>query len=356
MVTNIINSPNTRGLIAKQNRNGGALPKKIAILYTDAKREYCSTDEEFQTIDGSYEEALLFEPYFQKLKIQTVYIQADINMTKKLQKHKPDMALNLVTTVKGYDYLGATVPATLELLEIPYTGTNILGFSLGCNKYLMHALMSQHGIPVPRFQLMSSKVTPLDPTLRFPLILKLNEEHSNIEIKPESVVENESELRKRLRYLLKTYDQDVLVSEFIDGREFAAFLFQSYNRKVYTVERVIHLPGNPKHQFMDYNLVWNVSLEEYESILKKVKYHDPVLDAFVKKAFGVMRMDDYGKFDIRMDVKGNYYFIDANANCHFAPPESTCDCEISHVLPMYGVPFKMLLKRLLQNTMREWGY
>ena len=35
------------------------------------------------------------------------------------------------------------------------------------------------------------------------------------------------------------------VSEFIDGREFAAFLFQSYNRKVYTVERVINLPGNP---------------------------------------------------------------------------------------------------------------
>ncbi len=67
-------------------------------------------------------------------------------------------------------------------------------------------------------------------------------------------------------------------------------------------------------------------------------------------------MDDYGKFDIRMDVKCNYYFIDANANCHFAPPESFCDCEISHVLPMYGVPFKMLLKRLLQNTMREWGY
>ncbi|MFZ2199823.1 MAG: hypothetical protein WAV40_03480 [Microgenomates group bacterium] len=356
MVTNIVNSPNTRSLIAKANRAGGKLPRKIAILYTDAKREYCSTDEEFQTIDGSYEEALLFDPYFVKLGVKTVYIKADAHMTERLKKEKPDMALNLVTTVKGYDYLGATVPAALELLEIPYTGTNILGFSLGCNKYLMHALLSQHGIPVPRFQLMSTKTTPLDPTLRFPLILKLNEEHSNIEIKQESVVENEEQLRKRLRYLLRTYQQDVLVSEFIDGREFAAFLFQSYNQKVYTVERVINLPGNPKHQFMDYNLVWNVSVAEYDAILKKVKYHDPILDAFIKKAFKVMRMDDYGKFDIRMDVKGNYYIIDANANCHFAPPESFCDCEISHVLPMYGVPFKMLLKRLLQNTMREWGY
>ena len=250
MVTNIVNSPNTRGQIAKQNRSGGALPKKIAILYTDAKREYCSTDEEFQTIDGSYEEALLFDPYFKKLGVKTVYIKADARMTEHLKKEKPDMALNLVTTVIGYDYSGATVPAALELLEIPYTGTHLLGFSLGCNKYLMHALLSQHGVPVPRFQLMSSRTTPLDPTLRFPLILKLNEEHSNIEIKQESVVENEEALRKRLRYLLRTYQQDVLVSEFIDGREFASFLFQSYNRQVYTVERVINMPGN-KHQCID---------------------------------------------------------------------------------------------------------
>ena len=356
MVTNIVNSPSTRGLIAKQNHNGGKLPKKVAVLYTDAKREYCSTDEEFQTIDGSYEEALMFEPYLKKLGVETCYIQADVNMTKHLQKEKPDLALNLVTTVKGYDYLGATVPGTLELLEIPYTGTNILGFSLGCNKYLIHALLAQHCIPVPRFQLMTSNKTPLDPSLRFPLILKLNEEHSNVEIKQESVVENEVQLRRRLRYLLKTYEQDVLVSEFIDGREFAGFLYHSYNRKVYNIERVINLPGHPKYQFMDYHLVWDTEGKEYEDRLRRQKYHDPLLDAYVKKAFRVMRMDVYGKFDIRMDRKGNYYFIDANANCHFAPPESPCDCEISNVMLMYGIPFKILLKRLLQNTMREWGY
>jgi hypothetical protein len=67
-------------------------------------------------------------------------------------------------------------------------------------------------------------------------------------------------------------------------------------------------------------------------------------------------MDDYGKFDIRMDRMGNYYIIDANANCYFAPPESKDDPEITMTMKMYGVPFKVLLKRLIQNTMREWGY
>lgn len=351
----IVNSPNTRSLIAKHNHNGGKLPKKVAILYTDARREYYYTEEEFYTVDGSDEEAKAFGPTIESLGVKVCYIKGDANMAKNLQKEKPDMAINLVTTVKGYDYLGATVPATLELLEIPYTGANILGFSLGCNKYLIHALLEQHGIPVPKFQLMTNIKSPLDPSLKFPLILKLNEEHSNVEIKRESVVENEKELRKRLKYLLNKYEQDVLVSEFIDGREFAAFTFQSFNKKVYAVERKIHLPNNETgHEFLDYDLCWMYTPEEYKKYLKYEKYHDPLLDALVKKAFVITKMDDYGKFDIRMDRMGKYYFIDANANCHFGPP--SWECEMTNTLKSYGVPFKTLIKRMLQNTMREWGY
>jgi hypothetical protein len=55
-----------------------------------------------------------------------------------------------------------------------------------------------------------------------------------------------------------------------------------------------------------------------------------------------------------MDRIGNYYFIDANANCHFAPPDEGCD--FTQAMQMHGVPFTLLLKRMMQNTMREWGY
>jgi D-alanine-D-alanine ligase len=353
----IVNLPHTRPLIAKNNHNGGKLPKKIAILYTEENREDFYTDEQFWTVDGSRNEAMALEPYFKKLGIKTCYIAGNANMAKKLQKENPDMALNLVTTVKGYDYLGATVPSTLELLGIPYTGASILGFAIGCNKHLIYTLLSTHGITVPPFQLMTSARTPLDPTLKFPLILKLNEEHSNVEITRESVVENETQLRKRLRYLLNKYEQDVLVSEFIDGREFAAFIFQAFNKKIYTIERQIHLSNNStKHEFLDYDLCWaDPEDKNYtEKNLKYVKYKDPLLDNLVRKAYSITNMASYGKFDIRMDHLGKYYFIDANANCHFGPPEWYC--EMTKTLETYGIPFTTLLKRLLQNTMREWGY
>lgn len=354
MNTSILNLPHTRPLIAKSNHNGGALPKKVAILYTEEKRENFYSDEQFWTVDGSKQEAMAFEPYFKKLGIKTCYIAGNASMAKKLQKEKPDLAINLVTTVKGYDYLGATVPSTLELLEIPYTGASILGFAIGCNKHLIYELLSSHGINVPPFQLMTSAKTPLNPTLKYPLILKLNEEHSNVEVTRKSVVENEVELRRQLRYLINKYDQDVLVSEFIDGREFAVFIFQALNKKVYVIEREIHLRNNKSsHEFLDFDLCWGDDSYDPKH-LNYVKYHDTLLNEIIKKAYVVTKMASYGKFDIRMDMNGKYYVIDANANCHFGPPEWLC--EMTLTMGKYGVPFTTLLKRLLQNTMREWGY
>lgn len=354
MESKIVNLPHTRPIIARQNKDGGKLPKKVAILYTYEKRDDFYTDEQFWTVDGSREEAMAFEPYFKKLGIKTCYIAGNASMARKLQKEKPDMAINLVTTVKGYDYLGTSVPSTLELLEIPYTGASILGFAIGCNKHLIYQLLSAHGISVPPYQLMTSPRTPLDPSLKFPLIVKLNEEHSNVEITRKSVVENEVDLRRQLRYLMSKYEQDVLVSEFIDGREFATFIFQALNKKVYAIEREIHLPNNDtKHEFLDYDLCWSDGAADPKH-LNYIKYHDPALNELIKKAYEIAKMASYGKFDVRMDKNGKYYIIDANANCHFGPPEWLC--EMTLTMQKYGVPFTTLLKRLLQNTMREWGY
>ena len=355
MVSSLINLPHNRPLIAKANRNHHMLPRKVAILYSDAKRKYFPTEEEYLTEKGTLADAEAFFPYLNQLGVKAVAIPGNRDLAKNLSREKPQMVINTVATVKGYDYVAASVPAALELLEIPYTGATIEGFLLGANKFLINALMRQCGIPVPRFQLFSSVDASIDKQLRYPLILKLNGEHSNVEITREAVVENDKQLRRRLKYLLGKYKQNVLVSEFIDGREFAAFWWQPGNR-VYVVERKIKLPGNKtKHQFMDYDLAWHPGKTEadYAPYLRYQSYRDPRLSALVKRAAVVVKMEDYGKFDIRLDKTGNYYFIDANANCYLAPPEM--ECELSRTLKDNGVGFAQALKQLMENTMREWG-
>ncbi|KKU09479.1 MAG: hypothetical protein UX14_C0045G0011 [Parcubacteria group bacterium GW2011_GWF1_45_5] len=62
-------------------------------------------------------------------------------------------------------------------------------------------------------------------------------------------------------------------------------------------------------------------------------------------------MSDYGKFDIRIDQSGRYYFIDSNSNPAFGPKE--LDIAIANILGLYNISFPEILKRLLLNTMRD---
>ena len=69
----------------------------------------------------------------------------------------------------------------------------------------------------------------------------------------------------------------------------------------------------------------------------------------MKKAFEVLKMEDYAKLDIRMDSSGRYYFIDPNANPAFGPKESFC--ALGTIMDLYGIDFNQILRRLAINTL-----
>jgi D-alanine-D-alanine ligase len=235
----------------------------------------------------------------------------------------------------------------LELLDIPYTGADILGLSLDTNKFLIKKLLQQNGIPVPYYQLFNTPDDFLDPILRFPLISKLNAIHGAVEITKEAVSENEKQLRKRLRYLIRTYKQPVLVEEFISGRELTAIVLHDKKKKVYLAEKVFSHPDEP-YVFLTFEDQW---LSEAHSAFHYAKYQDPLLVEYVKKAFNVSKMADYAKFDIRLDQSGRYFFIDSNCNPALAPKEQ--DVAISVILDMYGIAFSQILKQIILNTVRD---
>ena len=87
------------------------------------------------------------------------------------------MLLNLVNSVNGKENLAAAIPGVLELLDIPYTGAGMLGMALDTNKFFIKELLQRNGLPVPIFQLFTSPATIWIPTLRFPVISRLNAIH-----------------------------------------------------------------------------------------------------------------------------------------------------------------------------------
>lgn len=323
------------------------LPKKVGIIYSDVKREYFPTEEQYITEKDADEDARLIGRYLETLGITVFLYPGNANLPMQLYQDHPDMVINLVDSIKGDEGIASSIPGVLELLDVPYTGADILGLALDTNKFLVKKLLEQNGIPVPRYQLFNTPRDYLDPSMRFPLISKLNAIHGAVEITEDAVSENEKHLKSRLSFLISTYKQPVLVEEFIVGREITAILLEGMNKKVYMAEKVFHHPGK-KYTYTTFRDQW---LTEQGAAFRYKRYHDPILREYVKKAFDVAKMYDYAKFDVRLDQSGRYFFIDTNCNPAFGPKE--LDVALSVILDMYGISFYEILKRLLLNTVRD---
>lgn len=323
---------------------------RVAILYSDAKREYFATEEHYLTEAEVFDRVKLIVPYLEKMGARVITLPGNTNLGDELRKLNPGFVLNLVDSVRGDETLAPSAPGLLELLDLSYTGSGILGMSINYNKFLTKKLMEQRGLPVPRYQLMNTPMDPINPLLRYPLISKLNHIHGSVEIDDTAVAENERQLRERLKHLMTIYKDDVLVEEFIVGRELAAIVFEGTKRKVYVGEKVFRDSETP-YKLASFDAVWKEDGVPSSQWTYHYEKYEPgeQLKEDIKKAFEVLKMEDYAKFDIRLDQSGRYYFIDPNANPAFGPKESFC--ALGTIMDLYGIDFNEILKRLAINTL-----
>lgn len=324
------------------------LPKKVGIIYSEVKREYFPTEAQYLTEADAEHDAQVIAGYLNKMGTETTLLPGDDNILDTLKKTKPEMVFQLVDSVKGYEYLSSAIPGVLEMLDIPYTGADVLGLSLCYNKFLVKQLLQQAGVPVPNNQLFITPNDVMNTQIRFPLISKLNEIHGAVEITNDSISENEKHLRDRLKFLISTYKQPVLVEEFIAGREITAIVLEGLNTKVYMAEKKFDHPEE-KYNFVTFEYQWLDT--DLQHSFHYERYQDDNLKELVKKAFDLTKMSDYGKFDIRLDNSGRYYFVDANPNSFLGPKEN--NSALGNILEsLYGVNFTEILRRMMLNTVK----
>ncbi len=149
---------------------------------------------------------------------RVTFLEGDVTLYDNVRKVKPDICFNICEGHFG-DAREAQVPAILEMLRIPYTGSRVLNLALTLDKPMTKRVLAYHSLPTPPFQTFERITETLDPDMKFPLFVKPSREGPGMGISAESIVHNEQELRKQLRRLFERYDQPVLVERFIDGRE-----------------------------------------------------------------------------------------------------------------------------------------
>lgn len=149
---------------------------------------------------------------------RVTFLEGDVSLFDSLREVKPDICFNICEGHFG-DSREAQVPAILEMLRIPYTGSRVLTLALALDKPMTKRVLAYHGLPTPDFQVFERWDEPLDTGIKFPLFVKPSREGTGMGVTADSIVHDESELRVQLRRVLGRYDQPALVERFIEGRE-----------------------------------------------------------------------------------------------------------------------------------------
>ena len=136
----------------------------------------------------------------------------------QLRDDRPDICFNICEGHFG-DGREAQVPALLEMLQLPYTGSRVLSLAIALDKPMTKRVLMWHDLPTPAFQSFEASNEPLDSDMVFPLFVKPAREGTGMGVSAKSIVRGEPELREQLDYIINHYHQTALVERFIAGRE-----------------------------------------------------------------------------------------------------------------------------------------
>jgi D-alanine-D-alanine ligase len=149
---------------------------------------------------------------------RVTFLEGDAGLYDRLREVRPDICFNICEGHFG-DSREAQVPAILEMLRIPYTGSKVLTLALALDKPMTKRVLAFHGLPTPPFQVFERPDEVLDPDLVFPLFVKPTRQGTGMGISAQSIVHDEPQLGAQVQRLLGAYQEPVLVERFIAGRD-----------------------------------------------------------------------------------------------------------------------------------------
>lgn len=153
------------------------------------------------------------------------------------------MADIVFIALHGADGENGKVQAAFDLMGIKYTGSESLPCALAMDKGLAKQFMSRHGVPVPNGYVVSKEGmddNAVFDKIHFPCIVKPSNGGSSVGV---SIVEEPEKYQEALD-LAFSYEDEVVVEDFIKGREFAVGVLDGVALPVIEIA--------PKEGFYDY--------------------------------------------------------------------------------------------------------
>jgi D-alanine-D-alanine ligase len=281
---------------------------------------------------------------------QVLPFEATAELPRQLMQTPVDLVFNIAEGVAGRNR-EAAVPALCELMGIPYTGSDAATLSIALDKALSKRVLLQHEILTAEFQLMETGRERLSPKLKFPLIVKPNQEGSSKGVSASaSVVDDEDALRAVVRELIDRYRQPALIEVYIPGREFTVGVLGDRRPRVLPPMEILFKDQSNPRPVYDFQIK-----QEWE---KHVSYQCPAvltpaelkaIERVCRETFAALDCRDVARVDLRMTPKGEFYVIEVNPLPGLTPGYSDL-CLIANAA---GIEYRVLIAEILEGGLKR---
>ena len=274
-------------------------------------------------------------------------------------KLEPDIAFNLLVHFHGVAVYDQHVVSYIELLRKRYTGCNPRGLMLARDKALSKELLSFHRIRVPQHDVFPLGKKPhKTKKFSYPLVVKSLLEEASLGISQASLVSNDEKLRERIDFMHETFGVDVIVEEYIEGRELYVGIVGNQRLHTFPVWELLldQLPDNAP-RIATAKVKWDLDYQKKYKIATRGAEDLPPgmaeqLPRMCTRIYRVLKLSGYARVDLRLAPDGKVYVLEVNPN-----PDLSKDEDLALSAKAEGVEYPELLQRILSlglSYQAEW--
>jgi D-alanine-D-alanine ligase len=268
---------------------------------------------------------------------------------------KVDFVLNLCD--EGFDNdprKELHVPAMLEVLNMPYTGSNPQCLTYCYDKSLIRGIAKEMGVPVADGLYIKPEDNVFEMNIDFPVIVKPNFGDSSFGITRESVANGLEELNDAIIRIREKvgYEKPVLLEEFLTGKDLTIGIIGNppdpYTFLPIVEEDYSDLPPELP-RICGYEAKW-IADSPYFKLLKSVPANLPeetekVIMEHCLRLFERLDCKDYVRFDWRLDQNGVPKLLEVNPN-----PGWCWDGHLAKMASIKGIGYSEMLLTILQTA------
>jgi D-alanine-D-alanine ligase len=266
-----------------------------------------------------------------------------------VDEFKPDIIFNLLEEFHDQPLYDQNVVSYLELVPVPYTGCNPRGMILARDKALTRKVLSYHRIPGPDFAVFSlGRKVKRPKKLALPLFVKSQVEEASLGIAHASIVHTDAELEERVRFMHERYRTDVIVEEYIDGRELYVGILGHERLTVLPIwellfekmpEDIPHIATRKVKWDPKYQQKHGITSREAQGLSNELKQR---IQGVCKRTYRALGLSGYARIDLRLKDNGEVYVIEANPNPEIALGEDFADSA-----KKFGLSYEELIQKVL---------